>query len=111
MIAKMPMTSSPETRRDCIAQVPLRVTSTGILACPKILVISAKKLFRFVSLEVNCPSVLVRRGFSPSADCRAANPRMAARRVFETAVRFFFRELALLWFLYQYPCQVSQKID
>src|SRR5438094_8892265 len=72
MIAKMPMTGSPEKRRDCIAQVPLRVTSSGILACPKSLFISTKKLFRFVSLEVNCPSAPVGRGFSPSADCRAA---------------------------------------
>jgi len=78
-VAKMPMTGSPDEGRDCIAQVPLGVTSTGILTCPKILFISAKKLFRFVSLEVNCPSASVRRGFLPSADCRAADPGMDAR--------------------------------
>jgi hypothetical protein len=29
MTAKMPMSGSPEKRRDCIAQLPLRSTSGG----------------------------------------------------------------------------------
>src|SRR5213080_3593520 len=101
MIAKMPMTSSPEKRRDCIAQVPLRVTSTGILACPKILVISAKKLFRLVSLEVNCHSGIRRAPIREWRHDVSSKPPSDSSSV----------SWRLLWFLYQYPCQVSQKID